>query len=203
MVVTKIVSVTKTKYAIYIDEMFAFELYKGEMKQFGLLEGKTLENEQLLEMKQIVVKRAKLRALHLLNDMDRTESQLRQKLRQNRYPEDVVEAAMQYVSSFGYLGDDRYAVRFIEQKQSVKSKREIQAALLGKGIDKATIDLALEQCYEAGDERKAIRRLLDKKNFSADIADDKTKKKMFDYLLRKGFRYEDIRQEIQVSDGNA
>ena len=42
-----------------------------------------------------------------------------------------------------------------------------------------------------------------KKHFSPDTASDEEKQKMYAYLMRKGFRYEDVRQVIQVSGWNA
>ena len=61
----------------------------------------------------------------------------------------------------------------------------------------------LEEYYENRDESVAIRRLLEKKRFSSERATEEEKRKMYGYLLRKGFRYEDVRQVIQVSSWNA
>ena len=46
-----------------------------------------------------VLRKAKLRALHLLEYMDRTEKGLRQKLEQSGYPTEVVDEAIRYVKS--------------------------------------------------------------------------------------------------------
>jgi regulatory protein len=70
----------------------------------------------------VLVKRARLRALHLLNDMGRTESQLRQKLKQNDYPDDVVEDAIRYVKSFGYVNDKEYARSYIINRKDYKDR---------------------------------------------------------------------------------
>ena len=150
-----------------------------------------------------MIKQAKQKALSLLNYMDRTESQLRLKLKQNLYPEDVIEKAIQYVKSFGYVEDQGYAERFIHNRQQSKSKREIYAALSQKGVSREQIELAMETCYEEADELDAIRRIAEKKRFSAEESTDAEKKKLYDYLLRKGFRSEDIRQVIQVSSWDA
>lgn len=153
--------------------------------------------------KEILEKRAKLRAMHLLERMDRTESELRTKLKSDLYPEDVIETAIQYVKGFGYIDDRRYAKRFVEIRQGSKSKLEIKMSLLQKGIAKEILSEVLEECYENGDESTAIRKLLEKKRFSLEMATEEEKRKMYGYLLRKGFRYEDIRQVIQVSSWNA
>ena len=71
-------------------------------------------NMKLEIKKEILEKRAKLKAMHLLERMDRTEAELYTKLKRDLYPEDIIEIAMRYVKSFGYLGDVGYAKRFVE-----------------------------------------------------------------------------------------
>ncbi len=135
MIVTKLEPMTKKKYKVYLEEQFAFVLYKGELSRYMIQEDRDLSQEVIEKIKsEILTKRAKLRAMHLLNRMDRTEEQLRTKLKQDLYPEDIVEAAIQYVKSFGYIGDTDYAKRFVESRQNSKSKLEIKMALLQIGI---------------------------------------------------------------------
>lgn len=204
MIVTKLEPVTKKKYKVYLDEQFAFVLYKGELSRYMIQENQELSQEIIDKIKtEILMKRAKLRALHLLNLMDRTEEQLRTKLKQDLYPEDIVEIAMQYVKSFGYIGDLSYAKRFVESRQKSKSKLEIKMSLLQKGISKEIVQSVLEECYDGQDEISAIQKLIEKKGYSGETASDTEKKKLYGYLLRKGFRHEDIRQVIHVSSWNA
>ena len=204
MKVTGLECVTKTKIKVYLDEQFAFVLYKGELSRYRIQEGSVLSPELVECIKQeVLLKRAKLRAMHLLNAMDRTESQLRLKLKQSLYPEDVIEKTIQYVKSFGYIEDQGYAERFIHNRQQSKSKREIYAALSQKGIPREQIELAMKTCYEEADELGAIRRIAEKKRFSPEESTDAEKKKLYDYLLRKGFKSDDIRQVIQVSSWDA
>ena len=113
MTVTEIKAITKTRFRVYLDEQFAFVLYKGEIFRYHLEEGTELSEKDYQEIRQtIVLKRAKLRAMHLLTDMDRTEYQLKNKLIMGGYPEDIAEQALEYVKSFGYINDREYARRF-------------------------------------------------------------------------------------------
>ena len=48
-----------------------------------------------------MIKQAKQKALSLLNYMDRTESQLRQKLKEKSFSDEAIEQAIDYVKSFG------------------------------------------------------------------------------------------------------
>ena len=97
-------------------------LYKTDLKSYGLEKGSEITDEIWSRLKEeVLLKRAKLRAMHLLTDMARTEEQLRQKLRQNGYPEDVTEAAIAYVKSFGYINDENYVRNFIESRKAKTS----------------------------------------------------------------------------------
>ena len=75
-----------------MDDGTEFVLYRGEAKKYRLGEGAELSDNEYGELLYDVVgKRAKKRALHLLEKMDRTERQLRDKLRQGGYPPVCVE----------------------------------------------------------------------------------------------------------------
>lgn len=204
MVVTKIEAVTKTRFKVYVDEEFAFVLYKGELSRYRIVAEGEISEEMFHKIKkEIILKRAKLRALHLLNDMDRTEAQLRAKLNQGGYTEDIAEQAIAYVKSFGYIEDAGYARRYILSRQGSKSRKEIYAGLCRKGVSKEEIDRAMEECYGEAGELEAVQALVRKKRFDPETATDAEKQKIYGYLARKGFRYETIRQVIQVSNWNA
>ena len=149
------------------------------------------------------IKRAKVKALSLLESMDRTEAQLRLKLKQKSFSEEAVEVAIEYVKSFGYINDSGYAERFVENRKYTKSRREIFAALCQKGLEHDDIESAMEKCYEEYNEQETIRNLVKKKKIDLEKATEVEKKKLYDFLARKGFRHEDIRQVLQVSFWNA
>lgn len=204
MIVTRTESLTKTKYKVDLDGQFAFVLYKGELSRYGVKEGAELAEEIVDEIyNTVLLKRAKKRAMHLLEDMDRTESGLREKLRQGLYPAEIIEKAIDYVRSFGYLNDARYAENFILSRRNSKSRKEIHALLLGKGISDEEISIAFENCYGNQEEQEAVRRILEKKRVDPKTADDREMQKIYGYLARKGFRYETIRQVTQNYNENA
>ena len=198
MTVTAVEPYTKTKYKVSIDGKFAFVLYKGELSRFHIRKGEELSEETQQKIySDVLLKRAKLRALHLLSDMDRTENALREKLRLGLYPQEIIDAAVEYVRSFGYLNDARYAENFVRSRQGMKSRREIRAQLLQKGVPSEMIEDAFEACGEEGGEADAIRRLLEKKRFDPVCADEREIQRLYGYLARKGFSYETVRQVIQ------
>ena len=204
MTVTAIEPCSKTKYKVSIDGKFAFVLYKGELSRFHIREGEELSDEARQKIySEVLLKRAKLRAMHLLSDMDRTENALREKLRLGLYPPEIIDAAVEYVRSFGYLNDARYAENFVRSRQGMKSRREIRAQLQQKGVPAELIDDAFEACGDEGGEAEAVRRLLEKKRFDPACADEREMQRIYGYLARKGFGYETVRQVIQNYTSNA
>lgn len=204
MTVTEVAPHTKTRYKVSLDGKFAFVLYKGELSCFGIREGAELSGDTVEEIRtRVILKRAKVYALHLLGDMDRTEAQLREKLLRGLYPEDIVSAAVEYVKSFGYLDDARYAQNIVLSRMGRKSRREIEAELIRKGVPKEAAREALQNCYEEAGEEEAIRKILQRKRFSPSGASEEETRKIYGYLARKGFRYDAVRQVIQKYEDDA
>ena len=119
MRIVEIVPVTKTKYRVVTDEQLAFMLYKGELSRYRLKENGELSAEIFQEIfREILVKRAKLRAMHLLTRMDYTEAELEKKLMKGEYTPQAVKIAMDYVRSYHYLDDERYVARYLSAYQA-------------------------------------------------------------------------------------
>ena len=201
MTVSKIEPLSKSRYKVFIEGQFAFTLYKGELSRYHIAEDNRIDEEVYDILRKLVIKRAKLRAMHLLSDMGRTESQLRTKLKQGGYPDEAVEEAIRYVKSFGYINDAEYVRSFIDSRKEKKSKKEIYAALKQKGVDSDIIEQVFEEMdYGEEDSRQAIKALMRKRNYNPETADAKEKQKMMGYLMRKGFSYQDIRNVLQVCE---
>lgn len=195
MTVTKLEAVTKTKSKVYIDEQFAFVLYRSELSRYQVKEGQEITADTCEKIyEEVLRKRAKLRAMHLLNDMGRTESQLRMKLERDGYPKEIVEEALDYVKSFGYVNDLNYAKNFIENRKGRKSRKEIYMKLLEKGVPSSEIEEALAGCYEKEDASLAIRKLMEKRRYDPEGASYEEKQKLMAYLVRKGFSCEEVRR---------
>lgn len=144
------------------------------------------------------IRRAKLRALHLLTAMDRTEAQLREKL-QASYCEETVETAIEYVKSFGYLDDERYVRVYIESKSRSKSRKQIEQELIfRKGVSKEAVDRGFENA-EVADVSEVILKYIQKKRIDPKNCDYEQKQKFFAYMMRKGFRIEDLKMVFDLT----
>ena len=193
MQIQEISPLKSKKYRILLEDGFSFVLYKGEKDRYSLEEGMELSEELWLEIRNgILAKRAKKRAMHLLEKMDRTEKQLRDKLTENGYPNDLVDEAVEYVKSYHYIDDRRYAENYIRYRQESKSRILLKNELLRKGISSQIIDEAMEAEYHM-DPRTLIDQWLKKKGYSSSEQDSEKERKIGQFLLRKGFSWEDIR----------
>lgn len=172
-------------------------VYYSEIKGLHLEEGAYISVEIYEKIiTEIVGKRAKKRALYLLEKMDRTEQQLREKLLLSEYPSRCVDDAIEYVKSFHYLDDERYAEIYIRYKKHKMSRQQIKQKLMAKGVSRELISNAIEEEYDA-DEKVQIRNLLEKKRFSSETADEGEFRRVYNYLLRRGFRSSDILKEMK------
>lgn len=197
MIVTAIEQTSKNKYRIYVEEEFAFVLYKGELSRFHIHEGGEISESVYKEIRtEVILKRAKKKAMYLLNISDRTERELQEKLEREEFPDWAVQQAVSYVKSFGYINDERYIENFIRSKKEKESRKSIYAKLCRKGLDGEKIQDLMELYFEETTENETISNLLRKKGFCRDTADAKEKQKMAAYLARKGFSYSAIRESV-------
>lgn len=193
MQIIRIAELDKKRIKVVLEDRTYFPLYKAEQRRYDLTEGEEISREQFQEIRdEILIKRARKRTMHLLERMDRTEAQLRDKLRQGYYPEDVIEDAIAYVKSYHYVDDLRYAQNYVRSRKEQKSQRKLQMELLAKGVSKQKIQQALEEEYQQENERELILRWIEKKQYCAQEADLKEKRRMYQFLLRKGFQSDDI-----------
>lgn len=204
MTVTQIEEMTKSRSKIYIDQEFAFVLYKGELRVYHIRVGEELSPEDFRTIKEeLLPKRAKLRCMNLLKSRDYTEGQLREKLRRGFYTEDIIDIAVEYVASYHYIDDLRYAVSYISCYQEKKSRRRLEQDLQGKGVDRETIGKAFDEWEAQGggqDEQEMLRKLLEKKHFDAENTDQKERQRVYAYLMRRGYSGEAVRRAMRLSD---
>ena len=73
MMVTAVIPVDKRKSKVFLEEGFAFVLYRGEVERYRIEEGRELEDTVYEEiLRDILCPRSKEYALHLLKDSGKT-----------------------------------------------------------------------------------------------------------------------------------
>ena len=139
---------------------------------------------------------AKKKAMSLLKYMDRTEWQLRDKLAAKGFSEEAVEGAVDYVKSFHYLDDYRYAVHFVELHYEQRSIQRMRQDLYQRHVPEEYIDLALESICENDD--VALQEALRKITKGETEYSYEEKQKIAGKLYRKGIRLGDIKRVLDM-----
>ena len=195
MEIFRIEEYKKSRRLVYLEEEApAFCLYAKEMKQFDLKEGGELSDETYGEILEILKKRARERALYLLDDMPRSKDQIRKKLKEGYYPTEAIEFAITYCEEKHYVDDLAYAERFIEEKRDLLSKRMIERKLYERGIDKETQEKAFSECGIS--ETDTVKALIEKKYKGILDQGFEERQKIIRKLLAKGFSYDSIKTAL-------
>ena len=206
MKISEIVNLTKKKAKVLFEGGSSLVLYSGEIKKLDWHDGDEIPSETYNRVKnETVLKRAKLYAMHLLQDQDRTEKELLEKLSHAAYDHDIAMEAVAYVKQFGYVDDERYANHYINRNKNIRSRRVIRQELIKRGVEQETVTQILEDTSCEEDEHKAIARLLKKRRYrpsgASDISTDergreeeqRERDKQLRYLASKGFPYSAVR----------
>ena len=133
-------------------------------------------------------------ALRLITHKDRTEKEMREKLRQKGYDENIIEDELAFLKDYGYINDEEYARRFINDAQNLKKWGKIRIAreLLRRGIEREIADIAIENAFvEDGGER--VKEQLEIRFKDSDFSNIKERTRIFNYFLRRGYTAEEIR----------
>lgn len=181
---------------VTLDDGTVFPLYKGELNRYHLMEGDGLSEDAYNHIvEETLLERAKNRAAYLLQKSDRTESNLRQKLKEGYYPDNVIDRTISMLKEYGYVDDLEYAKSYIRTYEASKSRKVISMKLMEKGVKKETIEEAFESEYHT-DETEIIKNLLEKRHYAKETADRKEREKTIRYLLGRGFSYDSFSDYI-------
>lgn len=200
MTVTQVTAVSQSRCRIYLDEQFAFILYKGELRRLQIREGQELSDESYRYiMSELLPQRAKARSMNLLQARDYTRRQLEDKLKRGEYPQACIDEALADMEAYGYLDDERYAKDYITYHIQDRSRSRIEMDLMKKGIGRETVRKAFEELEEMGveqEEMELVLNLLKKKKYCADTATKQEQQRMYGFLYRKGFHADIINRAL-------
>lgn len=195
MRVLEIVKLDKKKAKVLFDNNESLVLYFGEIKKNGICPDEEIDDLLYDELYDIVRKRARERSLYLLQSRDYSESDMRRKLTMSYYPVRIVDETLEFLKNYSYIDDERYTKNIIESSSRYRSRKDIKMRLHRKGIAKDLIsDLISDVSI---DEVGIIRTKYKGKIEEFKNGDDKTRTKIYNMLLRKGFSYDDINTALK------
>ena len=197
MEVVSLIKLSKGRAKICLAGGTDFVLYKKEYEAYGIEEGADISDADYQQiLTDIIIPRCKKRALHLLEKQDRSERNLRDKLREGGYADNVIDIAIDYINEYGYLDDARMAASHVRFYQDSRSKQRIKQDLMSKGIASDIIDRVIEEEYTS-DESDLIESLLIKKHYDRSNASYEDRAKMYRFLAGRGFSSDSINRVLK------
>ena len=173
---------------VYLDGEFAFGI--DRLVGAWLAVGQELDEKKKDQLIQAdTLEKAYQKALHFLDYRIRSEAEIRKKLQEKGYSDDVIEHIIARLIDSRFAGDTSFAQNWVENRTTFRprSRRMLRMELRQKGVDESLIDQALEK---APDESILAKRLGEKYAYRLRDADKQVFcKKMADYLLRRGFDF--------------
>lgn len=140
------------------------------------------------------------RGLRYVSYRPRSQTEFRQFIhticQRKNIPAETEQAVLSRMQELGYLDDRAFAVWWVEQRDAhrPKSQRILRMELHRKGIDKELIDSVLQELQaedsihsEADRARSAVRK---KVAGWEQLALPERKKKLYDFLGRRGFSHD-------------
>lgn len=134
------------------------------------------------------VQKARRYAFNLLRMKSRSSSELTAKLKQKGFSEDTVTKTLSFLEKEGLADDLKFARSWVDYRMRTnpKSVLALKRELFAKGIPGEIIEEALKG--ERGNEATVVRRLAEEKIKQLRVLPwPKVRKKVFDYLTRRGF----------------
>ena len=147
--------------------------------------------------KKMRLQEAKDRAFKLLSYRMRSVGEIKKRLREKSFLLDEIEATVAHLKKLNYLNDLEFARAFAKEKVKLKmiGPLLLQSQLFKYHIQASLIDQTLSEIYEQVDPHILIEMHLDKRSIAKGyILDNNQKKKLNDYLSRKGFTWAQINE---------
>jgi len=172
---------------IYLNGEYAFGL--ARITAAWLQVGQTLDEGKIAKLlEEETRERALQQALLYLGYRARSESEIRQNLRKHEIPEPVIEETLDRLRRDGFANDDQFARAWVENRNNFRprGRRLLALELRQKGLTDDAIHSALQG---VDDEALAYEAGLKKANRLRNRDGSEFRRKLSDFLARRGFSY--------------
>jgi regulatory protein len=203
----EVTSVEPQKYhadrvSLYVKGEFLAGISVYTREKIPIVTGDILTAEQLKAMLEMdEYPRLKNKLIELLSHRPHSRLELRQKATRKGFSAEIADEVINNLTKSGYVNDAEFAFALARDK-FVRCKwgpNRIRACLLSKGIDEKLLNKVLEFTIDPDKLQHQIRQLLWNKNKKlVNEADSlKRKKKVYDFLIRKGYRHNDVMKVLE------
>lgn len=188
----------KKRVNIHLDGKFGFGLDLENFVRLNLKVEQELTDVEIAEIvKEAEYKKTVDKLLNFASLRPRSEREIKDWLRRKKVHESIHKKLFNKLKKFELLDDEKFAKWWIKQRQDfkAKSKRELVFELRKKGISNDLIKNVIDESKI--DETENAKKNLSKRAYKWQrLEKEEGRKKMFEYLARKGFRYDVIRKVV-------
>ncbi len=177
----------------------SFFIHPEAAIEFSVRPGAGFSQDELHEiLLRSAVFAARDKAVEYLAVREHSENELILKLRRKGYDSETALAAVDLLKKRGYLDDRRFAEMWIESrlKKHPEGRSSLLAGLARKGVDRAIAESVLEELLDEEQTEDALTRCIEKYLRTR----SKDPKKLINHLIRRGFRYNDIKRQMTGLD---
>lgn len=141
-----------------------------------------------------LLQKTKNYAFLLLKFRLRSEKELYQRLKKKKFDDNVIKRTLSFLKDKGFIDDNIFTKTWIESRlKKPLGLRRLKQELKLKGIDKDIIDNQIEEIKKDYPEEDIVLELAKKRfNKLKGIEPNKAKRRIYAYLLQRGFSPEII-----------
>lgn len=201
--VTKITVQKKNqdRFSLFHDKLFLIGISRKTRNDFSIKEGVTLTPslfKQLKDAENLVAIRDA--CFRYLSRRDHSSFELRQKVEKKGYSKNDIEQVVQNLADKGYLDDESFTAKFIEEKTELNQwgPKKIKSHLYKKGIDRKIIEKVLPKKTDDLQQQQICVDLVmkRKRHFLREEDAYKQKQKIYRYLAGRGFSGSVIKKSL-------
>ena len=178
------------RFSLFIQDKFLIGVSDSTLTRFNLRKGTLVTPEILRELiKEEDTWALKEYFIRLLGRRDHARNELRDKARKKGYPLTTIEEVLDELTEKKYINNRSFAKKFAHDKFEFNKWgiNKIRAELFKKGISEREINIVLATISDV-DQLETVRELVEKNKRKFRRAEPtKRRKKIFDFLLRKGY----------------
>lgn len=193
------------RVSVFINGKFAFGLHQDVLLQHALHSGMNLEEETIQALIAAdALLRAKEAALIYLGHRARSEFEVKKKLRDKGFEASVIDQVIQRLHELSYLNDEQFATSYVKGrfKQKGYGPQRLRSELYKLGIAGPLIEQTLEEVL--GNENVVERALQEAQKRLKRLRNEsdlqKKRRKLFDFLMRRGHTGDVARTVIEQLD---
>lgn len=188
---------TKGRFNIFVDTKYSFSLDEQQLLDLKIKRGQEISEQELENLKkESDFGKKYARSLELIMRRIRSVKEIHDYAWRKKWEVEETARIIEKLVSKGYVNDEKFAEAWVRSRAALKhiSKRKLIVELRQKGIPGDIIEQTLERSEEYN-EQQALAELVDKKK-----ARYPDRNKFTAYLLRQGFRYDDVKQVLTETD---